>query len=451
MEKENADVFDVIVVGAGVSGLLAARDLARSGLQVAVLEARSRVGGRVSTRRPVGGPAVELGAEFVHGDNELLKKIAREAGVETVDSSEAQWVLTDEGLQRRDDIWDRIAGVLKQIDPDRHKSLRSALASDDVSSPVADLKFTRDFVEGFHAGPIDRISSRTLKDSEGGTQDDQSNVRNGYDRVPLTLAQQCYAAGVEIHLNAVVSRIRWEKGDAQVFTRGELGAEGVSYRGRAVIVTVPLGVLKALPGQVGAIRFEPELREKRELWDRLEMGTVTRLVLRFDRSLWHGPLLPDPLRANDGKDFGFVHALGAPFPVWWSLAPEPVLVGWGGGPSAKALVGKVQADVVATGLRTLANIFGCPSSGLASALDEAYWHDWGADPFCRGGYSYSTAELEDAPARLAEPVESTLFFAGEATADPFSLGTVGGALSSGERVAAEALKAMSLTERALLS
>ena len=64
-------------------------------------------------------------------------------------------------------------------------------------------------------------------------------------------------------------------------------------------------------------------------------------------------------------------------------------------------------------------------------------HDWAADPLTRGAYSFSIAGLEDAPQRLAKPIAGTLFFAGEATADALDLGTVHGALTSGDRAARE--------------
>lgn len=448
---EKGDAIDVVVIGAGASGLLAARDLARAGLHVVILEARGRIGGRISTRRPANSAPIELGPEFVHGDNELLAKVVREADGQLAETSEAQWVLTDRGLQRRDDLWDRIGATLEKIDPDRHAALGSWLKSNEAGVPAAERVLTREFVEDFHAAPMDRMSARTLRDTVGGTQEEQHRLANGYDRVPLTLAQHCYAAGVEIHLNAVVSRIEWRAGSVVVATRGELGKNGPSYRARVAVITVPLGVLKALPGQVGSLQFDPELPHKRELWDQLEMGQVARVSLRFDQSLWQEPLIPDPLRVNAGAEFGYVHAPGAPIPVWWTAAPEPILIGWAGGPAAKALVGKQHAEMVDIAVRTLASVFGCSSSALSSALVEVHWHDWGSDPFCRGGYSFSTASFETAPARLGESVESTLFFAGEATAEAAELGTVGGALSSAERVTAEVLRAVSSASRAALS
>ena len=445
------DPADVIVVGAGAAGLVAARDLARAGFRVSILEARSRVGGRISTERPANSPPIEVGPEFVHGDNKLLWKLVREADAHTVESLETQWVLTDTGLQRRDALWERIGDVLKMLEPERYSSFGAWLKAGNRDLTPQDVILTREFVQDFHAAPIDRMSALTLKNTAGGTEESQHRLTNGYDRVPLTLAQQCKAAGVEIHLNSVVSHIRWRLREVEVSTRGELGVAGPTLRARATVITVPLGVLKALPSQMGALQFDPEIPAKRLLWAQLEMGMILRVVLRFDPSFWQESFVPEMLRSGSGSQFGYIHAPGAPVPVWWSAAPEPILVGWGGGPAAQAMTGKSQTEVVSIALRTLASVFGCSSSALSSALVEAYWHDWASDPFCRGGYSFSIAGLENAPARLAESVESTLFFAGEATADEAELGTVGGALASGARVASEVLRVLPAVSRPLFS
>jgi monoamine oxidase len=166
------------------------------------------------------------------------------------------------------------------------------------------------------------------------------------------------------------------------------------------------------------------------------------LTLRFDDSLWSERWLPEKLRAEGGRDFGFLHLPGAPFPVWWSMAPDPVLVAWAGGPAAKALVGKSKAELSEIALQTLASGLEQPFDAIWPALRQTFWHDWSSDAYSRGGYSFTAAGFEDAPRRLGEAVEGTLFFAGEATADLAELGTVGGALDSGVRAAREALAAL---------
>ncbi|HEU5080888.1 MAG TPA: NAD(P)/FAD-dependent oxidoreductase [Opitutaceae bacterium] len=439
---ENAEQTEVLVIGAGVAGLIAARDLASGGLRVVLLEARGRIGGRMLTRRPIGDPSVELGPEFVHGENPVLTGLVKESGIQLVDSPAKQWVVSDRGMQSRDDLWDRLAEVMKRIDAQEFSSFGAWLKNGATSIVPEDRVQAREFVQNFHAGSVDSVSAKILKETTGGTEDEQQRVNNGYDRIPLTLAEQAYAAGVAIELNSVVKTIRWEPGAATVEAATGGGFEKKIYRAKAVVITLPLGVLKAVPGQLGAIAFEPELTEKRTLWELLPFGFVTRITLRFRDSFWNEPFVPPPMRKASGKDFGFLHAPGAPVPVWWSSSPAPVLIGWAGGPASRALAGRTTEDMVQAGLRSLADALGCSFPALREALVESYQHDWSADPFCRGGYSFAVAGLEDAPSRLAEAVENTLFFAGEATAEPAELGTVGGALDSGVRVAKEVLRAV---------
>jgi monoamine oxidase len=101
-----------------------------------------------------------------------------------------------------------------------------------------------------------------------------------------------------------------------------------------------------------------------------------------------------------------------------------------------------DADMFAAGMKTLARLLGCSRRSLQRAIVDWRTHNWSADPFTRGAYSYATAGAEGAPNALAKSVQGTLFFAGEATADPLELGTVHGAVASGERAAKEVLRTL---------
>jgi monoamine oxidase len=179
---------------------------------------------------------------------------------------------------------------------------------------------------------------------------------------------------------------------------------------RRVIVTVSLGCLQA-----GTIRFEPEPAAL-EAAGELAFGQVMRVTLRFER-------MPGFLRP------GFLLSEEAVFPTWWTALPvqAPVITGWSAGPKADALLGLSKTEAVARAMQSLGRITGAELPAVAAA----YLHDWHGDPLFRGAYSYVPAGKMGARRRLAEPVEETVYFAGEAANTSGHSATVHGAIESG--------------------
>jgi monoamine oxidase len=122
-------------------------------------------------------------------------------------------------------------------------------------------------------------------------------------------------------------------------------------------------------------------------------------------------------------------------PTWWSDARGPVLTGWAGGPKADALAGYSEHKLRSLAFGILGKIFNQSANKLAAQTESAHTHNWARDPRALGAYSYLPVNGLDLPKLLAEPIEGTLFFAGEATATDGQMGTVFGALESGMRTA----------------
>ncbi|HXE58657.1 MAG TPA: NAD(P)/FAD-dependent oxidoreductase, partial [Gemmatimonadales bacterium] len=238
------------------------------------------------------------------------------------------------------------------------------------------------------------------------------------------LARRLDRPNATLRLGAVVREVRWERGRVEVEYRDAAGATGRAAAPRAVI-TLPLGVLQRPPGETGTVRFDPPLEAKREPLARLDMGTVVRLVLHFERIWWDERLSFLHVPESEG------------FPIWWTPAPleAPYLTGWAGGPRAERLAALGEEALVQRAVTELAHALGERASRVEALLLEAFHHDWSADPFARGAYSYAVVGGSDAPDLLAEPIEETLFFAGEATAGDGTNGTVQGALTTGTRAA----------------
>jgi monoamine oxidase len=424
--------FDVVVVGAGVSGLAAAGDLARAGYRVLVLEARDRAGGRVHTHHHAGWPVpIEAGAEFVHGKPPVLDRLLRQARLRPVELRPRHIIGGRSGGADR--AWQEAMALLATLPRQGPDRSYAALARDPRwrrrAGPEA-LHLARVFVEGFNAAPADEVSAVWLgwqtaaaSDIDG---DRVSHVPGGYGRLVDWLAARATRAGAVLRLTAIVRRIAWRTGQVDVTWQGAFGAREPVARARAALVTVPVGVLALSHGD-GAVRFSPALPPvKQRALAGLRLGPVLRIVLRFGR-------LPAAL-ARSGQLF--LHARGAPVPTFWREGEAPVLVGWAAGPAARRLAHADDGARVRAAIASLANALGEPRPALTAALEGFRVFDWQRDPFSRGAYSYLIAGALDAPAQLALPLSRALFFAGEAT-HATATGTVHGALETGLRAARE--------------
>ena len=442
---------DVVIIGAGAAGLAAARFLDERGIDVVVLEARERIGGRILTHRDRSTPVpIELGAEFIHGSATDLDQILADASIASVDISGRRWQRFGDQLRPADDFWervDRVFGRLQKRQPDR--SFDAFLKSKPGGRRLAnDRRLALQFVEGFHAADPALISGLALADG-GSPQGDPRERRigrllDGYDRVTEWLAAPL---GDRIRLSAVASRVRWAPGNVSVETRYLDGRTRPATDARAAIIAVPLGVLKAASGEAGAIEFDPDLRAKQQALARLEMGAVVRITLRLTERFWASDAFAKQAGNKALDTLSFFHTADEQFPVWWSVYPvrAPVLIGWHGGPGARALSLKAPEEIEEIAIASLARQFGVAPRRMRGMVEAAWMHDWQHDPFSRGAYSYQGVGGIDAPAALARPLRGTLFFAGEASDAEGRTGTVHGAIASGRRAAAEAER--SLTTR----
>ena len=438
---------DVVVIGAGVAGLGCASVLARAGATVTVLEARDRVGGRVLTLRPPGAPLpVELGAEFVHGGPPELMTVLGAAGATPVPVASARWRATSQGLVaspwQEDDVYDVLGALDPSREPDRSfdeflKEWRSLHPGGDDAARQA-----RAFVEGFHAADPARASERALAHETAAAEQqsgDDYRVPAGYDRVPTWLRATIPADA--LHLETVVERVRWVPGRVTVEARRRDGAATI-VSARAAVVALPIALLAASPGEAGAVAFDPAPPGKREALGRLATGDARRVVLHLRDRVWEDDRLRTPGARRHADEIGFLQAEGAAIPIWWTAAPvrEPVLTGWLGGPRASRHAGAPDAQVIELAVATLAEMLRLPRAEIDAQLVAAFTHDWAADPFARGAYSYALVGAGDARRQLAAPVADTLFWAGEATHAAGEAGTVHGALASGYRAAGEVLE-----------
>lgn len=437
---------DVAIVGAGVAGLAAMRELERRGIRTHVLEARDRIGGRIHTIRDPRVPhPIELGAEFVHGEAAEVVDLARDAGLLMYAVEGERWRSRGGRLSRLEDFWERLHTVMRHLDAEkRDRSFAQFLADAPGGRSAADARaLARDFVEGFHAADTSRISANALADggspSEDATEQRQMRILDGYDRVSASLAHDFRD---RITTSASVERIEWAGNGVELTVRRS-DATSATVTARGAIITVPLGVLLASPGEPGTITFSPAVGVVDRLRNRLTMGSVVRIAFLFRERWWTERIEAVP-RDQSLESMTFLHGDTGDVRVWWSLHPvqAPVMIGWVGGPAAARLAGRSTGEIEDRAIKALAANLRVSPRRIASRVEACWTHDWQTDPFSRGAYSYALVGGAGAASTLAHPVKSMLWFAGEAADVEGRTGTVHGAIGSGRRAARSVIRAL---------
>ena len=414
----------VIVIGAGVAGLAAARELVDAGRSVLVLEARDRIGGRIWTDRSLGLP-LDLGASWIHGvQGNPIAALAQRAKLTTVATDYESMTLFDRKGTRLDASARRAAGrqfdqlmaavhaYREEVDGDVPLSQAIAAVRKQVAGG-AEAQRMLDFsvhtrIEHEYAAPAQRLSLQHWDDGEDEKGGD-CLFPGGYDQILPLLA-----SGLDIRLSQFVAQVRHGPAGCTVTTQaGEFTAA-------QVLVTLPLGVLKA-----GKVQFDPPLPERKQLAiSRLGSGLLDKLYLKFPQANWPSTTLLD----RDDPQLGrWPETLNLQ-----AVVGKPVLLCFNAGDYAQAMQAKDDAAVVADAVAALRSVLG-PELGPPQGFLRTRW---AADPFALGSYSYLAAgsSLRDRDA-LAAPVARHLYFAGEATHRGHAA-TVHGALLSGRLAAA---------------
>lgn len=424
--------MDALIIGGGIAGLTAARHLTEAGLRVTLLEARDRLGGRICTHS-TGEFSMELGAEFVHGRPEEILSLAAEGAVPIIPVQgsfrrkiNGEWADANHLMGKIDQLFSKLPAG----EPDESFQYYLDRSGEDEDVKQQALRY----VEGFHAANPSLISARSLRrDSEAEEAiegDHQYRIASGYESLVQAVADRIDRKLCDVVMNAPVHEIVWRQG--QVVAR----AATEEYQAPRAVVTLPLSVLKS-----NSVVFSPALPEKQNAMSFLEMGPVIRVSLCFQKKFWE--------RDQEMADLSFLFTDDPQFPTWWTSnpLPYPILTGWAAGPCARAHAGRSKDEIVQSAVQSLAGIMGITEPELRRQMTGSFMHDWQADPFSRGAYSYAAVGGMDAAHTLAAPVANTLYFAGEATNGDGYNGTVHGAIATGYRAAEELLQSVGASPR----
>lgn len=438
-----AEEFDTIVVGAGVSGLSAARALASQGQKVVVLEARDRIGGRLHTER-LDGRVTDLGASWIHGiDGGPLHNLTRSFGMADVEFTVGSYQpggrpiayygpdgarLSDAAAEQfiadaaRVEV--RLTAVIEAMPPGNSYAEAARTAVAQVAEAEGwDAERSARVVEYLdHRSEEQYGADSRLLDAHG--LEDEVIVGGevvfpeGYDQLASNLA-----AGLDIRLEHVVTRVA-RVGAAGVDTGVVVQTDRGSFTAAQAVVTVPVGVL-----QSERIAFEPPLPDAvTGALSRFRMNSFEKIFLRFPERFWDDGVYAIRRQGDAAK--------------WWhswydltDLSGEPTLLTFAAGECAQEIRNWSRERLVESVMASLREIYG------ERTLDPAHARitDWQGDEWAGGAYAYMArgCTAED-HTRIAEPIDGVLHLAGEATweADP---ATVNAALCSGHRAAERVL------------
>jgi len=431
--------INILIIGAGAAGLIAARELARSGKRVTILEARNRVGGRIYTQTEGGfSEYVEAGAEFVHGDLPLTQALLNEAHISCYPLAGKTYQVKKGELSEAEEFIPDFPVLLQKLE-ELPRDLPFAAFLDQYlfEAQYSDLRnAVIRFAEGYDAADIKKVSTFALRDEwKNGGAANSFHPKEGYGRVIEFLASQCKEFGCTLQLQSIVHEIKWEPGLVLVKC-----SQGQQYRARQVLITVPLGVLQAEPERAGSIKFVPDIPEIRKAVSLIGFGAVIKICLEFKSTFWAEQALPES-SLRQTPELAFLFSDKHLFTAWWTQLPNPtpLLTAWLAGPSAAELKNETDADLIAKSLAELADIYNTSTSFLKEQLQAAKVFNWAADPFAQGAYAYATVDSATANQVLVQPVAGTLYFAGEGIYLGHAMGTVEAALTSGLHVAHELL------------
>ncbi|MDB5438870.1 MAG: hypothetical protein JWM33_1297 [Caulobacteraceae bacterium] len=410
---------DIAIVGAGAAGLAAATSLKNSGLSHVVLEARSRPGGRAWTLQG-NNLCLDMGCGWLHSadQNPLVALIAK-AGL-TIDRSPPHWArpnvqVADPALAFSDQDRQGFARAWGQFDERVTEAAKAEvdIAAAQLLEPGGRFNRMLDAISGFYNGaPLSEVS---VKDYAA-YDDTEVNwrVAEGYGAGLLAVS-----APGSVTYDCAVSLIRHGG------PRLELETARGTVIARSVIICVPTPHLAQQ-----CLAFDPPLPAKVEAAAGLPLGLANKAFLALDG---REDLPADGgLRANreTRRDASYqVRPFGRPY--------VEVFVG---APFANQLEAEGEGALIDFALDDLSKLMGADFRKRLTPITETRWLH---DPFALGAYSHAAVGHAGDRARLAEPVEERLFFAGEATsANAFS--TCHGAWESGVRAANEAMSALSL-------
>ena len=415
-----SSVTDVIIIGAGASGLSAARELTNPGLSFTVVEGSHRIGGRAYSEEIVPGVWFDLGCSYLHqGETNPFVAIADELGVVLGKENGDFFEVNKKGLHKNGiplNPSEREAYTAYQLEC--HTAIKAATErGEDIA--IADLvdlenEYALTYMHSMaelNAMDIDQTSSADFAAFDEGPD---IPVLNGYGNLV-----SAWGSDIPVSLNTKVDRVDWSGNGVRVETsKGTL-------RGRSVLCTVSTGILAA-----GEIEFVPGLPDRKmEAVLGLPTGTENKICLHFDQDVFGPEGRGFHHTWNDEDEAGGFEA---------SVMGQNTAIVFTGGRHAIWLEKQGQQAGHDYAVDRVVEAFG---SDIRKHVTRSIVTAWTTEPWTRGSYSCALPGQAHQRNELARALDDRVFFAGEAT-------TVGdhacchGAFRSGIRAAQEISKSL---------
>ena len=425
--KDNAAMSSkkrIIVIGAGLAGLVAAKTLQAQGHEVLVLEARDRIGGRISTSTKWPDMPLDLGATWIHGvKGNPLTQLAQSLQVKQIATSydsSITYNTAGKALSSAEDaslekVRKQVLNAIKQAQNQASdRSIRAAIEPLFTQASPATQRLINFILSGNieqeYAGSAAELSAYWYDASKAFAGQDALFAK-GFHVITDYLAQ-----GLSIKLGQAVQTIHWQSQPLRVITQhGEFKAD-------QVLVTLPLGVLQAK-----RVQFLPDLpNSKQTAIAKLGMGVLNKCYLRFNKVFW----------PTDVDWLEYIPSEHGKWTEWVSFmrsAKLPILLGFNAAERGKAIEAWTDQQIVSSAMQTLRTLYG---TAIPDPVDYQITR-WASDPFALGSYSYNAVGSTPSMRKeLAKPLANTVFFAGEASETNY-FSTAHGAYLSGLRAAQE--------------
>lgn len=203
----NMEKYDIIIVGAGAAGLLAAKMLSDAKMKVCIIEARDRIGGRIHTvSKPGFSRPVEAGAEFIHGKLPLTMQLLKESVIPWHATDGTLWQVKDDQLKRREDFIEHADQLMKTLhNLDHDITIAELLEKYFPGDKYTEMKHSlQQYVEGYDAADIHEFSAFALKEDWEAADEQQYRSENGYLQLIRDLQTTILQNGSSIFLNTTV-------------------------------------------------------------------------------------------------------------------------------------------------------------------------------------------------------------------------------------------------------